>query len=262
MTLRTGILALALFPTCHMEATSRQAEDQGAIFDTHERTAEDARRIYGGMKRVEFIPPPGRWESLPRTRRLLKEGGEVRIVMLGDSIVNDTARSSWDLLLTGDYPRAKVHRVASLRGSTGCWWFKEPSRVKRFVFDQKPDLVMIGGISHREDADSVREVVRQIREGSQADILLMTGPFGFLDPRDDAQWTKVAEPSAGDYRRKLPEIAREFKAAYLDLQLAWGEYVRASGLPVDRFKRDAVHANAEGEQILGQILLRYFSPQG
>ena len=119
---------------------------------------------------------------------------------------------------------------------------------------------MIGGISHREDADSVREVVRQVREGSKADILLMTGPFGFLDPRDDAQWKKVTDPPPGDYRRKLPEIAGEFRAGYLDMQLAWGEYVRASGQPVGKFKRDAVHANEEGEQILGRILLRYFAP--
>ena len=260
MMIRTGVLTLAFVTSCPMGAIPRQAEDQGAILDGHERTAEDARRIYAGMKRVEYLPPPGRRELLPRTRRVLKDGGDLRIVMLGDSIVNDTARSSWDLLLSKEYPAVKIHRVASLRGSTGCWWFKEPSRVKRFVLDQEPDLVMIGGISHREDAESVRSVVRQIREGSKADILLMTGPFGFLDPRDDAQWKKVADPPPGDYRRKLPEIAREFQAGFLDMQLAWGEYVRASGLTVDKFKRDAVHANPEGEQILGQVLLRYFAP--
>jgi lysophospholipase L1-like esterase len=261
MTIRTGILALAFLPIGPAEATQQKAEDPGAILDTHLRTAEDARRIYAGMKRVEYVPPPGRWELLPRTHRLLQNGGELRIVMLGDSIVHDAANSSWDLLLSRDYPRARVHRTASLRGTTGCWWFKEPSRLKRFVFDQRPDLVMIGGISHREDADSVREVVRQIREGAGADILLMTGPFGFVDPRDDAQWRKVTDPPAGDFRRKLPEIAKEFKTGYLDMQLAWGEYVRASGLPVERFKRDKVHANPEGEQILGRILLRYFAPQ-
>jgi hypothetical protein len=38
-------------------------------------------------------------------------------------------------------------------------------------------VIIVGGISHRGDIDSIREVIRQIRVVSDADILLMTGAF-------------------------------------------------------------------------------------
>ena len=42
-----------------------------------------------------FTPPPTDWNPLGRTRRLLTTGGELQLVALGDSIVNDTMRSGW-----------------------------------------------------------------------------------------------------------------------------------------------------------------------
>lgn len=258
-------IAILLLPAClalAARAFPQDDADPGHIGTAHERTADQAETTYATMKPVAYAPPPGRWDLLPRTRQRLKEGGELKVVMLGDSIVNDTARSSWDLLLPRLYPGVTVRRTLAVRGSTGCWWFRGPGRVKRFVLDHDPDLVMIGGISHHDDAEAVRDVVRQVRDGSRADILLMSGPFGFLNPLDEAQWKKVADPPPGDYRRKLPEIAAEAHAAYLDLQLAWGEYVRASGRPDAAYRRDPVHANAEGEQVLGHILLKFFAPGG
>ena len=54
-------------------------------------------------------------------------------------------------------------------------------------------------------------------------------------------------------------MAAEQKAGYVDMTLAWGEYVRASGKPTDWFKRDAVHANDRGEQVVGRILAAYLT---
>ncbi len=44
------------------------------------------------------------------------------------------------------------------------------------------------------------------------------------------------------------------------MQLAWGEYLRHAGKPLEFFKRDAIHANAEGEAVLARILEAYFLP--
>ena len=86
----------------------------------------------------------------------------------------------------------------------------------------------------------------------------MTGAFGYVDPKDDKQWS--FEPSGKDYRSKLKEVAKDEKAAFFDLTAYWGRYVRESGKDLRWFKRDDVHANERGMQILGQLLAGYFIP--
>ena len=226
----------------------------------NERKLEQVLKVYAEMPAVQYRPPAGRWEKLPRTRTLLMEGGVLHVVMLGDSIVNDTSRSGWDLVVERRHPKCRIEKITSVRGSTGCWWYKGPGRVQKYVLDHKPDLVVLGGISHRNDVDSIREVVRQIRAGGDADILLMTGAFGPTDPRLDAQWQKIADPNRySDYRKGLEALARETKAGFLDLEAAWGQYLRQPERDLSSFKRDLIHANERGEQILGHILANYLS---
>ena len=43
-------------------------------------------------------------------------------------------------------------KITSVRGSTGCWYYKTPERIQTFVLDFEPHLVIIGGISQRGDA--------------------------------------------------------------------------------------------------------------
>ena len=59
--------------------------------------------------------------------------------------------------------------------------------------------------------------------------------------------------------KRLEKLAGEVGAAFLDMETAWGKYVRDSGRELDSFKRDPVHANEQGEQILGHILANYLS---
>lgn len=149
----------------------------------NERSLEQIQKAYAEIPPVQYTPPSDRWERLPKTKELLLNGGALRVVMLGDSIVNDTSRSGWELLVERRHPTCRIEKVTCVRGSTGCWWYKEPGRVKEYVLDHMPDLVIIGGISHRGDVIPIREVIQQIRGASQADILLMTGAFGQVDPR-------------------------------------------------------------------------------
>jgi glyoxylase-like metal-dependent hydrolase (beta-lactamase superfamily II) len=234
--------------------------DDGIIIRRNERSLEQIQRIYSEMPPVRYTAPPGRWKTMRRTRELLAEGGELRVVMLGDSIVNDTSRSCWNLLLEQWHPKCKVVKVTSVRGSTGCWWYKQSGRVGRFVLEHKPHLVIIGGISHRGDIESIREVIRQIRGQSNPDILLMTGAFGDVDPRRQSQWQRISDPNHhSDYRRGLESLAREAGAGFLDMEAAWGRYIRRCGRDLGWFKRDPIHANERGEQIIGRILAAYLS---
>jgi hypothetical protein len=234
--------------------------DDGIIIKKNERTLEQIDKIYSQIPPVRYNPPANRWKNLPFTKKLLSGGGTFRVVMLGDSIVNDTSRSCWNLLVEKRYPKCKIEKTTSVRGSTGCWWYKEPGRVKKFVLDQKPALVIIGGISNRDDIDSIRDVIHQIKAESDTDILLMTGAFGSVDPRDDKQWQKISDPNHfSEYRKGLELLARETGAAFLDMEAAWANYIRESGKELDWFKRDPIHANERGEQILGHILESYFT---
>lgn len=230
------------------------------ILTQPERTMRQVEKAYAEMRPLTYAPPADRWKRLPRTARLLGRGGELRIVMLGDSIVNDTSRSRWDDLLRPRYPRSRIVRTTVVRGGTGCWWYKEARRVHKYVLPLHPDLLIIGGISHRDDVDSIRDVVRQVRAAGPCDVLLMTGAFGPVDPRDDKQWTLAIDPQGKDYRARLQRLAKEENCAFLDMTAAWGQYIRTSGKPLGWFKRDPIHANERGEQILGRILVAYLSP--
>ena len=233
--------------------------DDGYIITKNQRTLEQIESIYSKMEPVRYIPPSGSWKNLPRTKKLLSGGDTLQLVMLGDSIVNDTSRSCWNLLVEKRY-KCKIEKITSVRGSTGCWWYKEPGRVKKFVLDHKPNLVIIGGISHRGDIDSIRDVIRQIKAASDADILLMTGAFGNVDPRDDKQWQTISDPNHfSEYRKGLELLARDTNSAFLDMEAAWANYIRKSSKDLDWFKRDPIHANEQGEQILGRILEGYFT---
>ncbi len=222
--------------------------------------------VYAGMAPVPFQPAADRWKHLPRTMQRLQEGPGLRIVMLGDSIVNDTGHSQYELLLQRLYPRCKVERIMSVRGSTGCWWYKEENRVQEWVVEKKPDLLMIGGISQRGDVDSIRAVIRQVRAAMRPapEILVMTPAVGReeeSDPRKNPKWTHAVDPQGDDYRARLLRMAAEEEVEFLDMTGPWGQYIKDSGLACGWFMRDVVHANERGFQVLGRILEKYFAPK-
>ena len=160
------------------------------------------------------------------------------------------------------YPKCKVEKIRSVRGSTGCWYYKEDNHVKEYVLDHKPDLLMIGGISQRKDVESIREVIHQVRAAQpRVEVLVMTGAFGATDPRTDPAWTYDVDPKGEGYRGKLMRMAAEEKVEFLDMRGPWGRYIRECGKPLGWFKRDVVHANGRGFQVLGRILEKYFTPK-
>jgi len=95
------------------------------LFSTPERSLEQIRAIQAEMAAGQFTPPVHDWTNLPRTRRILTEGGELRMLGLGDSIVNDTMRSGWVGLLQEAYPKATIRGTVYVRGGGGCQHYKE-----------------------------------------------------------------------------------------------------------------------------------------
>lgn len=216
--------------------------------------------IYAAMDPLRYTPPARRWKLLPRTMQRLREGGTLKVVLLGDSIMNQTCHSGFDLLLQRMYPKVKIEKVASVRGSTGCWWYKDETRVEEYVLKHKPDLLMIGGISQRNDVDSIRDVIRQVRLKQQPEILLITPAFGFEFSDFIKGWTYAVQPDGTNYRSQLLRLASQEKCEFLDMTGPWWQYVQDSGKDYGWFRGDAVHANERGSQILARILEKYFAP--
>jgi hypothetical protein len=239
---------------------SEPAEKDYYIFSSPCRSLAQIAAIQKEMPRGRFAPPPPDWPHLPRTRRILTEGGDLRLLALGDSIVNDTMRSGWVALLQEAYPKARIQATVYVRGGGGCQHYREEGRVAKYILPRKPDLLFIGGISQK-NVDSIREVIRQARAGlPDVEILLATGAFGTADPRDAAALAQAPHSGTGPYGQSLKALAADERCAYLDMTTPWAEYIRSANVHPHLFYRDVVHANEYGEQILAKVLVAFFSP--
>ncbi len=228
------------------------------IFKTPERSLAQIEQIQARMIKGTFTPPLPDWPHLQRTRRILTEGGELRLLALGDSIVNDTIRSGWVAKLQEAYPKANIRATVYVRGGGGCQHYRKNQRITKNVIPRKPDLVFIGGISQRSIED-IREVIHQLRTAlPDVEILLATGIFGTTDPRDPEALAKAAYSGTGTYGRSLHKLATEERCAYLEMTSPWAEYIRSAKVHPHLFYRDRVHANEFGEQILSKILMAFF----
>jgi len=228
------------------------------LFRSPCRSLQQIAAIQKAMPPGTFTPPGPDWTSLRKTRRLLTEGGTLRILGLGDSIVNDTMRSGWVASLGAAFPKAKIEATVYVRGGGGCQHYRDENRVTTYIVPRKPDLVLIGGISQR-DTYSIAVVIDQIRAAlPEVEILLMTGAFGAVDPRDSGALFAAPHSGTGRYGEALRVLASDKRCAYLDVTAHWAEYIRSSKLHPHLFYRDRIHANEYGEQILSKILLAFF----
>ena len=254
---REGALP-AKYPPDEPAKGNEATEKDYFIFSTPERSLAQIAKIQAEMPAGQFDSVPHDWQPLARTRRILTEGGELRILALGDSIVNDTMRSGWVAKLREEYPKARITATVYVRGGGGCQHYKLEGRIAKNIVPRKPDLVFIGGIS-QDGTDNIREVIHQLRAGlPEVEILLATGAFGATDPRDAAALAKAT----GSYAQALQKLAADEHCAFLDMTTPWAQYIRSSKLHPYLFYRDAIHANEFGEQILSRIMLDFWATHG
>jgi len=237
-----------------------KTEEGYYLFTTPNRSLEQIAKIQEEMPEGRFTPPTPDWTPLPRTRKILTKGGDLCLVAVGDSIVNDTMRSAWIAKLSEAYPKANIEAWVYVRGGGACRHYMEEDRVAKWIVPRKPDLVLIGGISQGGEIEKIRTVIHQLRAAlPDVEILLTTGVFGSqADPRVPEELAKASYSGVGDYGVQLKKLAAEENCAYLDMTSPWAEYVRSAGIHPHRFYRDRVHANEYGEQILSKILMSFF----
>jgi len=222
-------------------------------------TLERIDAIYGAMDPIKYQPPAGRFANIPKTMSKLRDGGELRMVLLGDSIMGNTSGSSFELLLMRDYPKCKIVKIASLRSSTGCTYYREENRVQDYVLKHNPDLLVIGGISNRGDAEAVRSVIQQVRaKKPDTEVLLLTPVFGAMRDEHIKTFTREIDTTTSNFRHNMQKVAAEEKCAFFDMTGPWWAYIQDSGKTYGWFMGDAVHANARGCQIIGRLLKMWF----
>ena len=222
-------------------------------------TLERIDAIYAGMDPIVYRPPAGRFANIPKTMAKLRDGGELRLVLLGDSIMGNTSGSSFELLLMRDYPKCKVVKIASLRSSTGCKYYREDNRVQDYVLKHNPDLLVIGGISNGGDAEAVRSVIQQVRaKKPDTEVLLLTPVFGSTRDEHIRTFTREIDTTTSNFRFNMQKVATEEKCAFFDMTGPWWSYIQDSGKTYGWFMGDAVHANNRGCQIIGRLLETWF----
>jgi len=217
--------------------------------------------IYSEMKPVTWQAPADRWTNLEKTKAKLADGPALTMVMLGDSIIGDTSSSQFEYLLGRDYPKCAIKKVVSVRGSTGCWYYKTDNHVQEYVLQHNPDLLVIGGISQRGDVESIRAVIQQCRAKTPGlEVLLVTPAFGPPHEAGGAQLTGPVNPGWDAYRAQLKDLAAQEKCGFFDISVPWWDYLKDSGYALGSFKRDPVHANDRGKQILGHLVENFLGP--
>lgn len=241
-----------------------QAKDVAFRRISVEKAARWCHDFAATLPPVKPAVPANAWAKLPRSAANLKAGKIVRILMLGDSIVNDTWCGNVAALIKEKFPNAEL--FLSVRGSTGCWYYREEKHFDDYVTKYNPDLVLIGGVSNRtvgdtdrSAVDSVKEVVRRCRaKGYEVALLSPPPSWPFRRAQDDPYYDGESA-ARGLLRRGWQFTAvAEADIAYWDVTTAPCRAMATSQKPLGYFKRDLVHNDDRGKQLIARTLAAYF----
>ena len=224
---------------------------------------------------VRAIYSAERHRYIPETMRKLRDQEPLQVVALGDSIIADAfgpqfgasgfnTSTAAGLNGVADFYQGAIWAVVSSLNSTGMWWYQEPTRVEQYAARYMPDLVIIGGISHREDYAAIASVVEQLRTALPAvEIMLASGAVA-LDAIPEGDQLTIA-PDATAHRARLADLAADLGTAFLDTRGSYNQFVAdavAQDPTIDHlyFQRDAIHANTIGKTVLTTITELFFEP--
>ncbi len=199
-----------------------------------------------------------------RTRALLEEGEEARIILFGDSITAGFAVRRgfdhfWLSMLKETYPKAAV--AMRNQGACGATSFDGLARLDGSVVAHNPDLVtvnfgindMYSGIRLGEFKGNLIEIVEKIIEGcgsgSSPEILLMSS-----EPLTTPRFDRIVL----SYYQILEDVAEEMGVGFVDVYGAWMRRV-GEGVPLDSLILPGLdHPNELGYRIIAEELMRFF----
>ncbi|MFA6931976.1 MAG: SGNH/GDSL hydrolase family protein, partial [Lentisphaeria bacterium] len=259
-----------------------EVTDFSAVRTSPDAAAKWCDEVLAELPPYFFEPDSGLNGTLPKTAEAFRTGKPWRIVMLGDSIQNDTYTSCFEALVLRDFPDARPEFFISVRGGTGCWYYHSPEHFKQYVTEEKPDLLLIGGSSN---------ICKETPQNSMAcigEVIEMAKVFGcevaLLSPPKAEDWRPQPSALAAffrsvlfleepipvwnetmRYQRGLPgllwsiyrDTAEKHGVPFFNMTVPTADYLARSGKPIGWFNRDSVHNNDRGKQILGRTLQKY-----
>ena len=199
-----------------------------------------------------------------RTRALLEEGEEARIILFGDSITAGFAVRRgfdhfWLSMLKETYPKAAV--AMRNQGACGATSFDGLARLDGSVVAHNPDLVtvnfgindMYSGIRLGEFKGNLIEIVERILEGPGSG----SGPELLLLSSEPLMTPKFDRIVLG-YYQVLEDVAEEMGVGFVDVYGAWMRRV-GEGVPLDSLILPGLdHPNELGYRIIAEELMRFF----
>lgn len=99
---------------------------------------------------------------------------------------------------------------------------------------------------------NLSQVVRRVREESQADLLLLTP-----NTRGDALQD---DGTLGEYVRAVRAVAREQQVGLADVHAVYQGWIRAGAAPADLLSNRVSHPTREGHGIFANALIAFFQP--
>ncbi|MFA6291849.1 MAG: hypothetical protein WC637_08725 [Victivallales bacterium] len=242
-----------------------------------EEAAKYCDRIYSELPKLKFTAPEESMKLLPKTSEALKDGRPWHVLLLGDSIMQDTFHSQFHALLKREFPNSNFKFTVSMRGGTGCWHYCLADNFKKYVHDEKPDLLIIGGISnyHKDHnptgCEAIEIVAKTAREYLDCEVLILTGalavdtrqydPENLSAPLPAQPWNLRQQQMIGNqgwYFDPLIGMAKKNKFAFWDMQTPNYKWLYASGKPFEFYSRDAVHSGELGKQVIGRTMMAFF----
>lgn len=220
-----------------------------------------AKALEIGERTYSQIPPVDpSYEDSPRTGlshtlEALRGGGELTILLLGDSVSNDMANGNFQLLLERHFQGSRVTLLNKVGSGAGAKAFLENDRIGDMIAEHEPDLVMFGGISNTvKDIPAIRRLAARVKEHGETEFLVFSGTM--LMPR---YWENYQRSLASrtPYRDAIRQAAEETGFGFCDLGGAWETYAQSCGKPVGFFRRDHHHANERGKQAYAHLLAAY-----
>ncbi len=246
---------------------------------TDKEAAAYCDRISSALPKLDFKAPSGSMKLLPKTLAAMKNGTPWNVVLLGDSIMQDTFHSQFHSLFKREFPKSNFTWNISMRGGTGCWLYCQADQFKKYVLDRKPDLLIIGGISNYNrkfnptGTEAMEIVVRAAKEYLGCEVLILTAALSVDTrphdkknlsapiPKQAWKYENDAHVKAGYDSKALPEMAKRNNVAIWDMSTPTYTWLWASGLPFEFYSRDRVHSGEKGKQIIGRTLLEYFKAE-
>lgn len=213
--------------------------------------------LYSTIPPLNFTVPGRSMARLPRTVAAMKNGTPWRVVMLGNSIMNDSFNSLFMALVQRDFPKARFNVVSSVRGGTRSDYYRKPEAFAKYVAAHKPDLLMILDGMGGEDVEAVATMAR---DQVGCEVIIMNGGLtgDWRERNSTLDWRSLkGEVGHEDFDvAPLRRSAQKVEVAFWDLVTPCQDYLASIGY-LD-FGRDWVHNNDVGKQIIGRTLHQFF----